>query len=60
MIASSSDHSVTPVPNPFYAIEAGVTRNLYNHKYFGVEADVNLTFKQQEEAIEILKKKAGK
>lgn len=36
MITSSSDHSVTPIPNPFYAIEAGVTRNLYNHKYFGV------------------------
>lgn len=29
------------------------------YKYFGVEADVNLTFKQQEEAIEILKKKIG-
>lgn len=37
IITSSSDHSVTPVPNPFYAIEAGVTRNLYNHKYFGVD-----------------------
>ncbi len=36
IIASSSDHSVTPDPNPFYAIEAGVTRNLYNAKYFGV------------------------
>ena len=36
-IASSSDHSVTPIPNPFYAIEAGVTRNLYNSKYFGIE-----------------------
>ncbi len=37
IITSSSDHSVTPIPNPFYAIEAGVTRNLYNHKYFGVD-----------------------
>ena len=37
IITSSSDHSVTPVPNPFYAIEAGVTRNLYNHNYFCVE-----------------------
>lgn len=37
LIASSSDHSVTPVPNPLYAIEAGVTRNLYNPEYFGVE-----------------------
>ena len=25
IITSSSDHSVTPEPNPFYAIEAGVT-----------------------------------
>ncbi|WP_153971378.1 amidohydrolase [Romboutsia faecis] len=40
IITSSSDHSVTPEPNPFYAIEAGVTRNLYNSKYFGVE-DIN-------------------
>ena len=39
-ITSSSDHSVTLEPNPFYAIEAGVTRNLYNSKYFGVE-DIN-------------------
>ena len=37
IITSSSDHSVTPIPNPFYAIEAGVTRNLYNHDYFGVD-----------------------
>lgn len=37
IITSSSDHSVTPIPNPFYAIEAGVTRNLYNHNYFGVK-----------------------
>lgn len=39
-ITSSSYHSVTPEPNPFYAIEAGVTRKLYNSKYFGVE-DIN-------------------
>lgn len=37
IITSSSDHSVTPIPNPFYAIEAGVTRNLYNHTYFDVD-----------------------
>lgn len=36
-IASSSDHSVTPIPNPFFAIQAGVTRNLYNASYFGAE-----------------------
>lgn len=34
-IASSSDHSVTPIPNPFFAMQAGVTRNLYNAGYFG-------------------------
>ena len=36
-IASSSDHSVTPIPNPFFAMQAGVTRNLYNAAYFGAE-----------------------
>ena len=36
-IASSSDHSVTPIPNPFFAMQAGVTRNLYNAGYFGAE-----------------------
>lgn len=36
-IASSSDHSVTPIPNPFFAMQAGVTRNLYNATYFGAE-----------------------
>lgn len=36
-IASSSDYAVTPEPNPFWAIEAGVTRNLNNADSFGVE-----------------------
>ncbi len=36
-IVSSSDFPVTPEPNPFHAIEAGVTRNLYNAQSFGVE-----------------------
>lgn len=36
-IVSSSDFPVTPEPNPFHAIEAGVTRNMYNASSFGVE-----------------------
>ncbi|MCB6994294.1 amidohydrolase family protein [bacterium 210820-DFI.6.37] len=36
-IVSSSDFPVTPEPNPFHAIEAGVTRNLFNAKSYGVE-----------------------
>lgn len=50
-IASSSDHSVTPIPNPFFAIQAGVTRNLYNASYFGAE-DV----KDMDEEIWLLNK----
>ena len=37
MIASSSDHSVTTIPNPIWGIHAGVNRNLYNEKSFGIE-----------------------
>lgn len=37
MIASSSDYSITPVPNPLFAIDVGVTRNIYNGRLFGVE-----------------------
>lgn len=36
-LVSSSDHPVTPGPNPFWAIEVGVTRNLENAEYYGVE-----------------------
>ena len=36
MVTASSDYPVTPDPNPFYAIEAGVTRNLYNAESFGI------------------------
>ncbi len=36
-ITSASDHPCTPYPNPFFAIEAGVTRNLYNATFFKVE-----------------------
>ncbi|SMC89308.1 amidohydrolase [Sporomusa malonica] len=37
IIASSSDYSITPVPNPLFAIEVGATRNIYNGRAFGVE-----------------------
>ncbi|MGN0702488.1 MAG: amidohydrolase [Lentihominibacter sp.] len=36
-IVASSDYPVTPDPNPFHAIEVGVTRNLYNAEAVGVE-----------------------
>lgn len=38
-VTVSSDYPVTPNPNPFHAIEAGVTRNLYNAASFGI-ADI--------------------
>lgn len=37
IIISSSDYPITPEPNPLFAIEAGVTRNIYNGPVFGVE-----------------------
>lgn len=36
-IAASSDYSITPVPNPLFAIETGVTRNMYSGPALGVE-----------------------
>lgn len=36
-IVSSSDYPVTPEPNPFHAVAAGVTRNLYNAKAFDLD-----------------------
>ena len=36
-ITASADHPITPDPNPFHAIEAGVTRNLYNAEFFEVD-----------------------
>ncbi|HWR09096.1 amidohydrolase [Sporomusa sp.] len=38
-IISSSDYSITPVPNPLFAIETGVTRNIYDGRVYGV-ADI--------------------
>ncbi len=40
-VTSSSDHPVTPYPNPFWAIETGVTRNLANAEFYGVEKITN-------------------
>lgn len=37
VVTSSSDHPVTPIPNPLWAIRAGVTRNLNNAAYYGVD-----------------------
>ncbi len=37
MLVSSSDHGVTPYPIPFWAIEVGVTRNLNNAEFYGVD-----------------------
>jgi len=37
ILVSSSDHPVTPINNPFWAIEVGVTRNLNNAEYYGVD-----------------------
>jgi predicted amidohydrolase YtcJ len=36
-VTFSSDHPVSPIDNPFWAVEAAVTRNLYNAEYYGVD-----------------------
>ncbi len=43
ILTASGDHPVSPVNNPFWAIEADVTRNLNNAEYYGVDdiADMN-------------------
>lgn len=43
ILTSSGDHPVSPINNPFWAIEAGVTRNLNNADYYGVDdiTDIN-------------------
>jgi len=37
VLTSSGDYPVSPTNNPFWAIEAGCTRNLNNADYYGVE-----------------------
>lgn len=43
LLTSSGDHPVSPINNPFWAIEAAVTRNLNNADFYGVEdiTDIN-------------------
>jgi predicted amidohydrolase YtcJ len=36
-VASSSDYPATAVPNPLFAIDIGVTRNIDNGTFYGVE-----------------------
>ena len=40
MLVFSSDYPTTNVPNPFYAIEIGVTRNLPDAAAYGAPADI--------------------
>ena len=37
VITSSGDYPVSPDNNPFWAIEAGTTRNLYSEDYYGFD-----------------------
>jgi predicted amidohydrolase YtcJ len=37
LVTFSGDHPVSPIDNPFWAIEASVTRNLNNAGYYGVD-----------------------
>lgn len=37
ILTSSGDHPVTPINNPFWAIEVSVTRNLENAEYYGID-----------------------
>ncbi|MDF3002018.1 MAG: nfdA, partial [Bacillota bacterium] len=37
LLTASGDHPVSPINNPFWAIEADVTRNLNNAEYYGVD-----------------------
>ena len=57
-VASSSDHPITVEPDPFVAIEIGVTRNLAAAKWYGVkdiarmDSKKNLLGKGQRVAVE--------
>jgi len=37
VVTSSSDYPATIIPNPLYAIEIGVTRNIDNGEFYGIE-----------------------
>lgn len=42
ILTASGDHPVSPIDNPFWAIEADVTRNLNNAEYYGVDDITNI------------------
>jgi predicted amidohydrolase YtcJ len=42
IVTSSSDYPATIVPNPLHAIEIGVTRNIDNGDFYGVEDITNM------------------
>ena len=42
ILTASGDHPVSPVNNPFWAIEADVTRNLNNADFYGVDDITNI------------------
>ncbi len=42
LLTASGDYPVSPVNNPFWAIECGVTRNLENAEYYGVDDITNM------------------
>ncbi len=37
LLTASGDHPVSPINNPFYAMEAAVTRNLFSGEFYGVD-----------------------
>ena len=42
LLVSSSDYPVTPKPNPFHAIQAGVSRNLYNADSYNLDPIIDI------------------
>ena len=42
ILTASGDHPVSPINNPFWAIEADVTRNLNNAEFYGVDDITNI------------------
>jgi predicted amidohydrolase YtcJ len=42
ILTASGDHPVSPIDNPFWAIEADVTRNLNNPDYYGIDDIVDI------------------
>ena len=42
IVTSSADYPVTPDPNPFFAVRAGVTRNVYHEEFYKVKPLLNI------------------